>query len=147
MRTLVRSRRHLGLAFALAHFIHLGALVSYFVWTDNSPAPIAIAGGGLGYVFVALLAVTSTDRAVARLRGNWKRLHTVGVYYVWFIFAQSYAGRVFADAGGADALERASAPGVYRLLFGVALLALALRGARRWKLRRAMIASPAGGGA
>ncbi|MCZ6784715.1 MAG: hypothetical protein O7G30_15555, partial [Proteobacteria bacterium] len=30
---------------------------------------------------------------------NWKRLHTVGGYWVWAIFAQSYIPRVAVEPG------------------------------------------------
>ncbi|MFT4572497.1 MAG: sulfoxide reductase heme-binding subunit YedZ [Hyphomicrobiaceae bacterium] len=124
-RALVRNRRCLGLAFALAHFIHLGAIIGYFTFLATVPDAAAIVGGGLGYVFVALLALTSTNAWMNRLGRNWKRLHTVGVYYIWIIFAQTYAGRVSAP----DNLSAAapSDPVVYAVLLAIALIALSLR--------------------
>jgi sulfoxide reductase heme-binding subunit YedZ len=134
-RRMLRLRRHLGLAFALAHFIHLGALVSYFVLTPAEPAAVAIAFGGFGYLLLVAMTLTSTDRAMSALGRNWKRLHGFGVCYLWFVFAQSYLGRV-VGGGGPDAPANASPPIVYVLLLGFALAALALRGARFCALRR-----------
>jgi len=132
-RALARQRRHLGLSFALAHFIHLGALVSFFVLTPEVAEPIAIVGGGFGYLLLAALVITSTDAMMRRLGRNWKRLHTFGVYYLWFIFTQSYAGRVFADDPDARV---ASSPGfVYVGLLSLAVLVLVLRLGRRWVTR------------
>lgn len=124
-RRLARSRRQLGLAFALAHFIHLGALVSFFVFTETVPDPIAIAFGGLGYLLLAALTLTSNDQALRLLGRNWRRLHRVGLYYLWFIFVQSYAGRVFAS--GAEAGPVPSPRVVYVLLLSTALVAMGLR--------------------
>lgn len=132
-RQLARRRRHLGLAFALAHFIHLAALTSFFVLTPNVAEPIAILGGGFGYVLLAAMAITSTDAMMKRLGRNWKRLHTFGIYYLWFIFTQSYAGRVFAD--DPEARVASSADFVYVGLFSLALLALVARLTRRWVKR------------
>ncbi len=125
VKELVRRRRHLGLAFALAHFIHLAAIVSFFVWIEAVPAAITLVFGGFGYVLLAAMTVTSTDRAMRALGRNWKRLHTTGIYYLWLIFAQSYAGRVFASGEGQSA--EASPREVYALLLGLAVAALAFR--------------------
>jgi DMSO/TMAO reductase YedYZ heme-binding membrane subunit len=137
----VRNRRHLGLAFALAHFIHLGALVSFFAWTPATPAPIAIAFGGFGYVVVTAMALTSNDRAVRLLGRGWKRLHGFGVWYLWFIFTQSYAMRLAATSG-----DEAAAPSdtiVYVVLLALALAALGLRVARALRARGRRPAAPA----
>ena len=68
-------------------------------------APQAFAGvptvtlvfGGAGFVVVALMAATSSDAAVAWLgRARWTLLHRLGLYYLWFIFAFTYAGQSVA---------------------------------------------------
>lgn len=93
-RFLVMNRRQIGLAFALAHFIHLGALISYFAVSGEEPAMIAVIGGGAGYLLIAAMALTSNDAAQHRLGANWRRLHLTGSWVVWGIFLNSYAGRV-----------------------------------------------------
>ena len=47
--------------------------------------------GGLGYLFVALMALTSTDQA-QKCMGlqNWKRLHFIGSHWLWAVFALTY---------------------------------------------------------
>ncbi len=95
-RGLVRVRRGLGLGFALAHTIHLGALVTLFAVSGQRPNLVTVVGGGLTYLFIFGMAATSNDAAVKRLGRNWSRLHTTGAYLVWLIFLQSYAGRVAA---------------------------------------------------
>lgn len=92
-RALLVNRRSIGLAFALAHFIHLAALTAYFIVSAENPGTVAIIGGGLAYIFIALMAVTSNNAAVRHLGRNWKRLHTVGGWYIWLIFLNSYLGR------------------------------------------------------
>ena len=132
-RWILRNRRYIGLAFALAHFIHLGAIISYFVAIDEAPPPIAVAFGGFGYVMVTVMALTSNDRAMRALGRNWKRLHAAGAYYIWFVFTQSYASRVFG--GNADGAASPSPVAAYAVLLAIALAALALRGRHRFARR------------
>jgi DMSO/TMAO reductase YedYZ heme-binding membrane subunit len=122
-RAVVRRRRALGLAFAAAHTVHLVALVTYNAVTDQRPdAPTLVVGGG-AYLAMFAMAATSNDAAVRRLGPHWRRLHRVGVHWLWFVFAFSYGGRTF---GG----QPAFAP-----LFAAALAALGLRVLARRKRR------------
>jgi len=96
-RWAVRHRRALGLAFATAHFIHLYALTRFNLAAESTPDAVALVFGGAGYVLLAAMVATSNDAAVRRLGArNWKRLHTTGMFWLWFIFFQSYAGRLAA---------------------------------------------------
>jgi sulfoxide reductase heme-binding subunit YedZ len=130
-RWALRNRRYLGLSFATAHFIHLFALTRFNVVTDQVPNVVTLVGGGGAYVFLTAMAATSNDWSVRTLGArNWKRLHTVGIFWLWFVFTQSYAGRVF---GNGD-------------LFFVPFLALALAGLAlrlyvRFGLRRSRAAA------
>jgi len=96
-RWALRNRRALGLAFATAHFVHLFALTRFNVGTGDVPNLVTLVGGGGAYVLLAAMAATSNDASVRALGArNWKRLHSVGIYWNWFVFTQSYAGRVAA---------------------------------------------------
>lgn len=117
-RPLVANRRGLGLGFAAAHFVHLGALSTYFATSSEHPVPVVLVGGGIGYALILAMALTSTDAAQHRLGRWWKRLHLSGIWYVWLIFFQSYLGRVL---GGPERM----AQGVYGLT--IVSLALVLR--------------------
>ena len=117
VRDLLRNRRGLGLAFALAHGVHAVAIVILFVKLGERPANVALVGGGLAYMFILAMAVTSTNAAQRAMGRWWKRLHRVGIWYVFLIFAQSYAGRLAEfDEHGPEGL------------YGVTLLLLALAG-------------------
>jgi DMSO/TMAO reductase YedYZ heme-binding membrane subunit len=85
-----RNRRYWGLAFAASHTIHLAAIFALAAAGIRYEAA-TLAIGGVGYVFIGLLALTSNDASVARLGPDWRRLHTIGVYYLWFVFAATYA--------------------------------------------------------
>jgi DMSO/TMAO reductase YedYZ heme-binding membrane subunit len=99
---MLANRRHLGLSFAFAHTVHLLALIALALFF---PEPfmselnaVTLVGGGLAYVFLFALAITSNDASVARLgRRRWRLLHLVGSYYIWLIFFQSYAPRALAE--------------------------------------------------
>jgi len=101
-RWLRANRRGLGLSFALVHTTHLAALIALGV---NFPDPfvggldpVTLVGGGLAYAFMFAMAATSNDASVRRLGlKRWRRLHTVGGWYIWFIFAQSYVPRAVLE--------------------------------------------------
>jgi hypothetical protein len=97
-RWLLANRRYLGLSFAASHGLHLLAIVALAArypdefWGHTQTSTIV--GGGIGYIFVALMAATSNDASVAWLGPRrWKLLHTVGAYWIWAIFLVSYLGR------------------------------------------------------
>jgi DMSO/TMAO reductase YedYZ heme-binding membrane subunit len=124
---MLRYRRHLGLSFALFHLTHLAALV---VLGLTFPAPfvddlnlVTLVGGGLAYFFLVLQAVTSNDASVRKLgRRRWTLLHTVGSYYIWIIFAQSYVPRALEDP-------------LYVPFAALVLATLAIRMARKFRTR------------
>ena len=64
---LLQNRRYVGLAFAISHLLHLLAILAL---RDAFPATFAevpwvtIVVGGLGFVVVAVMALTSSDAAV-----------------------------------------------------------------------------------
>jgi len=126
-RWILRNRRYLGVAFAGSHLLHLGALIALGVAFPepfrSETTALTLVGGGLAYFFVFAMALTSSDRAQARLgRRRWRGLHLVGSWVIWFIFAQSY-------------LLRASMDLAY-LPFAVAVIAVVgLRVAPRLRLR------------
>jgi sulfoxide reductase heme-binding subunit YedZ len=97
-RWCIANRRYLGLSFALAHAVHFGALSMVMIVTDVEPELVTIVFGGSAYVFVVLMALTSNDRSVQLLGANWSRLHSVGGYYIWIIFAYTFVGGIFQSA-------------------------------------------------
>jgi sulfoxide reductase heme-binding subunit YedZ len=126
-RWMLVNRRYLGVSFAVSHLLHLMALIALarvsaaFVASLNAAA---IVGGGIAYVFIAAMVATSFDRTAARLGPRaWRRLHTVGMYYIWVIFLQSY-------------LPRAAAAPAYLPAAGILLLAIGVRLAARMRVRR-----------
>jgi methionine sulfoxide reductase heme-binding subunit len=128
-RAIMRHRRQWGLGFALAHSVHLGALGYYNVVIQNMPGLQALAGGGLAYGLMFVMAFTSNNISMKRLGIWWKRIHTVGIHWIWFVFTFSYIGRIFDP-------ERAS-QGMILTLF--CLAALGLRFAARSKTRTGIL--------
>jgi DMSO/TMAO reductase YedYZ heme-binding membrane subunit len=111
---LVRNRRYLGLAAAIAHSVHFGYIVAYFEAIGEVPdLGVASLGGG---AFVALwaMAATSNNTSVRALGPWWKRLHRFGMHYLWVVFVYTFAGRI------------AETPG-YWLFVAIGLAGLALR--------------------
>jgi methionine sulfoxide reductase heme-binding subunit len=100
---LLRNRRYVGLSFAVSHALHLAAIVVVAMrwphpFMEQSAQPLRLIGGGLGYVLLALMVLTSNDVAVRMLGSRrWRLLHLVGSWILWVIFLQSYAGRAMAS--------------------------------------------------
>jgi methionine sulfoxide reductase heme-binding subunit len=94
-RTLLARRRAVGLGFAAAHGVHLVALLTAIMWFGRESSFTKIVGGGVGYLFVAAMAITSNDAAVRLLGGRrWRLLHTTGGWIIAAIFAVSYTSLV-----------------------------------------------------
>lgn len=103
-RAAMRRRRQLGLAFGVHHIVHLALLLTYLTASGQQLDLSRAAGGAVGYFALGLMMLTSNDAAVARLGPkNWKRLHRVGLWYLWIVFLMTYVGRLqgtSVDAGG-----------------------------------------------
>jgi DMSO/TMAO reductase YedYZ heme-binding membrane subunit len=95
---LLRRRRSIGLGFAASHTVHLGALLIALFVFDHATKPVTVIGGGIGYLFVFAMAITSNDAWVRRLGPRrWRLLHATGGYVIAGIFAFSYLGRLSAN--------------------------------------------------
>jgi DMSO/TMAO reductase YedYZ heme-binding membrane subunit len=125
-RWLMRNRRHVGLSFATVHFVHLAALSSLFAVRGETPDPVTLAGGGLAYLLLTLLVLTSNRAARTRLGRGWRVLHLTGCWYLWLIFAQSYLGR----------LNPAAQAEPYAVFVVLAALVLAVPLLRTWAWAR-----------
>jgi methionine sulfoxide reductase heme-binding subunit len=93
------ARRHWGLGFAVCHGIHLVCITVYTLQAHLEYGAATLIGGGLGFVFTALLALTSSDAWQRRLGRAWGRLHLTGLYYLWLIFTLNYVGRLSDPEG------------------------------------------------
>lgn len=92
---LLKNRRYLGVSFAVSHTMHLAFIIALTrVAADFTTGPAALIGGGMAYVFIAAMTATSFDRTTQWLGARtWRRLHTVGMYWIWAIFFVSYLPR------------------------------------------------------
>lgn len=97
-RRLMRERRYIGLSFAFSHLVHLAAIFAYGALDAQFwPARSVLANlpGTIGYVFIALLALTSFRYASKRMSAAaWKRLHTAGMWVIAAIFGYSFFKRI-----------------------------------------------------
>lgn len=95
---LLHNRKFFGLGFANVHLIHLLFLIILqfrFHPVFEMAAASSIIGGGLAYVFLILMYITSFHRFSSLLKPNhWSLLHTIGGYWIWLIFFISYMKRV-----------------------------------------------------
>jgi hypothetical protein len=90
---LIKNRRYVGVSMAVSHLIH-GMAIIWLLTVHPSAYQVnatTVAGGGLGFVFIALMAATSSDAAFKALgRVRWTLLHRSGVWYLWFVFAFTF---------------------------------------------------------
>lgn len=107
-RWMLRNRRYLGLSFFVAHMLHLDAIWTLDLLLGDAfrVDPVTLVGGGLAYVLVTAMALTSSDRAVRWLGPRrWRRLHRFGIHYIWAIWAFTWTNLAFQlQAGGLYAL-------------------------------------------
>ncbi len=122
-KTILRRRRQWGLAFAWTHSVHLVALSYYLVIAEMPPDLLTILGGGLAYVMIYVMALTSNNWSVRKMGKYWKPIHIFGIHYIWFIYFFTYFGR-FADP---DLLH------IGVIGSGMMLAALAFRLMVRWR--------------
>lgn len=125
----LRRRRHLGLAFALAHSIHVLGIAAYFslshsaLGADNLIPLITL-------LIIALLAATSNNLAVRLLGKAWKILHRTGVYVIFLTFSAAYTSYIILGGTGGPVVDGVAgvAPATYIQLLTIAILALVVRG-------------------
>ena len=91
------NRKYLGFSFAIVHLIHLLFLlllqVNFHPVFDKA-AMSSLIGGGIAYLFVVLMLITSLDKFKNRLSAQqWKILHLIGGYWIWSIYMTSYFKR------------------------------------------------------
>lgn len=96
-KAILAKRKYIGLGFAMSHTVHLVAIVMLFRTLGEAPDLVTIIFGGFAYVLLFAMALTSNRSAMKALGANWKRLHRVGIHYLWIIFAQSYTRRIFLE--------------------------------------------------
>ena len=124
-RELLAKRKWIGLGFALSHTVHLAAIIILFNTQGKWPLPTVLVFGGLAYLMLYAMAFTSNRAAMNALGARWKTLHRFGIHYLWFLFAQSYFGRIFEDGKMEEGL----------IGFGIAMLAAGLRFTAWWRKR------------
>lgn len=95
------NRKYIGISFAILHLIHLSFLVvlqQNFHPVFDQAKTISLLGGGLAYLFVVLMLATSFSFFSKYLsKKQWAILHTVGGYWVWFIFIRSYVKKAMNE--------------------------------------------------
>lgn len=88
------NRKYWGISFALLHLMHLlalGLLQYSFHPVFTKAAPFALFAGGMAYVFIVLMFLTSFEAFAKTITGKqWGILHTLGGYWILVVFTSSY---------------------------------------------------------
>lgn len=93
------NRRYIGVSFAVSHGIHAVAIIAL---ANLDPALFksltnigSFVGGGLAYLFIILMTMTSFDRTAALIGPKaWRILHTSGIWFLWISFALNFGKRI-----------------------------------------------------
>lgn len=98
----LRNRRYLGLSFATSHTLHLMLILAFARSSSqqfhDDIDTVTLITGGIAYGFIFAMAATSFDRSAAWIGARrWKVLHTVGSYYIWFIFLMTFVLKAGSD--------------------------------------------------
>lgn len=100
-RWLLANRKYVGISFAIIHLIHLLLLLGLqyaFHPVFEKAAISSLIGGGMAYAFAVSMLITSFPRYADHLsQRSWQVLHTLGGYWIWFIFFKSYWKRVMTE--------------------------------------------------
>ena len=95
INNLAINRRYFGLSFSISHSVHLVALIYFFYTSNEDPGTVSIIGGGLGYLLMYAMTLTSTDAMVKRIGIRyWKMLHIIGINYLMVIFFYTFVGSI-----------------------------------------------------
>lgn len=78
--------RALGLAFVAAHVVHFFTLAIYVQLSRQVPALSAMVIGAVAYVLIVIAPFLQLQA--------WPRLFTAGLWYVWLVFALTFAERL-----------------------------------------------------
>ena len=100
---LLRRRRLLGIAFTGVHTAHL-ILIFYRIQLSESFTLVASnVLGAFVYLIILAMFVTSFD-TTARMLGkrNWKILHTIGLWIIFFAFLQREIRQIVASGDSAS---------------------------------------------
>ncbi len=96
------NRKHLGISFTISHYIHLLALglLQYVFHPVFTTADVtSLMAGGMAYVFLTLMFLTSFERFASYLtKQQWKWLHVIGGSWIWIIFMSSYLKRALTES-------------------------------------------------
>ena len=88
MHALMRRRRSIGLSFAAIMAIHVFCIFALAAVSRDRHVIHVLDTGGLAYVFIAVMALTSSDYSMRLLGVWWRRLHFVAIHVVLIKFLQ-----------------------------------------------------------
>ncbi len=115
---LLEWRPRIGLCFAVFHTAHLIFLIllqQVFHPVFTLAKTSSLIGGGMAYVFMYLMALTTFPKFKKLITNKqWILLHTIGSYWIWIIFFRSYFKSVVNK-------------GEEYLLFAIIVMAMVLR--------------------
>lgn len=132
-----QNRRNLGLSFAFAHSIHLVALCSFLWVSGEQRTADTLIIGTLVYLMIFAMALTSTDKAVAKMGlANWKRLHRIGVHSIALVFLVIYLGKLVEGQPQGSASDTTT----FTLLVGLLVAGYLLRVVHWAKTRKTQTA-------
>jgi sulfoxide reductase heme-binding subunit YedZ len=78
--------------------VHFGYVVAYLQTSGEPLEMVTLTFGGLAFLLTWIMAVTSNNTSQRALKAWWRRIHTLGIYYVWLIFMNTFIGVLLATS-------------------------------------------------
>lgn len=97
---LIRLRRYFGLSAALSHTVHFGYVCAYLMVSGEPIDWTTVVFGGAAFGLMWMMALTSHNKAQRAMGLWWRRVHLVGMHYIWLIFMQTFVGVALAASSG-----------------------------------------------
>jgi hypothetical protein len=98
-KLLLKNRSELGISFAISHLFHLAFILSFAALDMpklmDGRNILILSFGVVTYIFIISMMLTSFPKYRKTLsQSSWKKLHTIGSWFIFVVFANSYIGRV-----------------------------------------------------
>lgn len=98
-QSLLRSRRQLGLTFAVAYFAHLVALLIPWLFRNQNLEQTTAAYCGMSGIVLSAMVLISTDGAVRTLGLRaWSTLHRCALYFFWVNFTLVFLAHFYGPS-------------------------------------------------
>lgn len=94
------NQKYLMVGMLCIMIIHLGGIYKVYQIVPGLPvSKVTFIGGGLAYLMIFLISYFMGSTGEISAKEGFKKILAVGIYWIWFIFAFTYIGRISRSHG------------------------------------------------